>query len=221
MGGSEIQIYYLMEELKKKDYEIHYLFDSNRKINHGNEIVQYHPLHDYTRLLNWLNFLRIGMLIKKIAPNIIYQRVKSAYTGIGAFFAKLTNTKMIYHISSDTDCLKKSMTFPSFINGYLGNFGIREANLIIAQTKFQKKLIRENFRKDSIVIPNGHHVPSQPFKKTDPPIISWIANIKTWKQPEIFPRNVVNKTFNRIIGGNPICVYHIIPLKFIKIEWLS
>jgi glycosyltransferase involved in cell wall biosynthesis len=36
------------------------------------------------------------------------------------------------------------------------------------------------------VIPNGIPVPLQSFKKADPPIISWIANIKPLKQPELF-----------------------------------
>ena len=186
MGGSEIQIYYLMEELKKKGYEIHYLFDSNRKIKQGDDKVHYHLLHDYTRLFSWLNFLKIGILIKKINPDIIYQRVRSTYTGIGGFFAKLTNTKMVYNISSHNDCLKTSTTFPNFIKDILGDYGISNANLVIAQTRRQQNLLKANFGLNSILISNGHHIPNPPFKKLHPLIVAWIANIKHLKQPEIF-----------------------------------
>jgi len=186
MGGSEIQIYYLMEELKKKGYEIHYLYDSDRKINQRNGEVQYHLLYDYTKLFSWLNFPKIGLLIKKIAPDIIYQRTKSAYTGIGAFFAKLANTKMVYNISSDTDCLKTITTFPRFINEHLGNYGIKGADLVIAQTRHQQNLLKNNFDLNSTLISNGHPVPNPPFKKQQPPVVAWIANIKPLKQPEIF-----------------------------------
>ncbi len=37
-----------------------------------------------------------------------------------------------------------------------------------------------------MIIPSGHPVPLPTFKKVDPPIISWIANIKKLKQPELF-----------------------------------
>jgi glycosyltransferase involved in cell wall biosynthesis len=186
MGGSEIQIYHLIKEFKKKGYEIHYLYDSNLKISKRNGEVQHHLLHDYTRSFSWLNFLKIGILIKKISPDIIYQRSKSAYTGISAFFAKLTSTKMVYNISSDTDCLKKNTAFPRFINHHLGNYGIKTANLIIAQTRHQQNLLKNNFDLNSTLISNGHPIPNPPFKKQRPPVISWIANIKPLKQPEIF-----------------------------------
>jgi len=186
MGGSEIQIYYLIEKLKKKGYEIHYLFDSNRKIKQWDDEVHYHLLHDYTRLFNWLNFLKIGILIKKINPDIIYQRVRSNYTGIGAFFAKLTNIKMVYHISSINSCLKTSTTFLNFIKDILGDYGINNANLVIAQTRCQQNLLKNNFGLNSVLISNGHPIPNPPFKKLHPPIVAWIANIKHLKQPEVF-----------------------------------
>jgi len=186
MGGAEIQIYFLIEELKKKGYKIHYLFDSNQKISQINGKVQYHPLHEYIKLFIWLNFLKIGILIKKIAPDIIYQRTKSAYTGIGGFFAKLTNAKMIYNISCDFDCLKTSTTLLNFINIRLADYGMRNADLVIAQTRHQQNLLKNNFGLSSTLIPNGHPVPAPPFKKQQPPIVAWIANIKPLKQPEIF-----------------------------------
>lgn len=185
-GGSEIQLYYLMKEFRKKDYEIHYLFESNKKISEKNEGVHYHLLHDYTKKFSLLNFLKVGILIKKISPDIIYQRAKSVYTGIAAFFAKLTNTKMIYSISSDTDCLKKSKNLPGYINTYFGNYGIKKANLVISQTCHQKNLLKKNYNIESTIIPNGHPIPSPPFRKSKPIKIVWIANIKPLKQPEVF-----------------------------------
>ena len=75
---------------------------------------------------------------------------------------------------------------PNIINEYTGRYGIKTADKIIAQTYSQQKLLNKNFNRDSTVIPNGHPVPLPPFKKTNPPIIAWIANIKQLKQPEIF-----------------------------------
>ena len=91
VGGSEIQIYNLIQELKKKDCEIHYLYESNKKLKQKYGNVTFHRLPDYTNLFSFLNFLKIGFLIKKINPDIIYQRVKSSYTGLGAFYSKFSS----------------------------------------------------------------------------------------------------------------------------------
>ncbi|GAH87044.1 unnamed protein product, partial [marine sediment metagenome] len=78
-------------------------------------------------------------------------------------------------------------TYPSsIINGYFALYGIKNADLLIVQNQHQQQLLRKNFGRDSVIITNGHHVPPPPFKKADPPIISWVANIKTLKQPELF-----------------------------------
>ena len=47
-------------------------------------------------------------------------------------------------------------------------------------------MLRANFGLESLVIPNGHPAPSRQGIRADPPVVLWVANIKAWKQPEIF-----------------------------------
>jgi len=191
MGGAELQAHYLSNEFKKDGHEIHYIFDSDKEVKIKDPKIFYYPLHDFGRLFCYLNFFPIGNLLKKIQPDIIYQRVKFAYTGIIAYYAKKNSIKMVYNISSDAECVKNKIkinkTFvPNIINEYMGIYGIKNSNLIITQTHYQQKLLKQNFGLDSRVVPNGHPIPSCPFKKTTPPIVTWIANIKPLKQPEMF-----------------------------------
>jgi glycosyltransferase involved in cell wall biosynthesis len=78
-------------------------------------------------------------------------------------------------------------SYPSnIINGFFTFEGIKNSDIIIAQTKYQQELIKQNFNRDSLVVPNGLPVPIDRFKKENPPIVTWIANIKPLKKPEIF-----------------------------------
>ncbi|MFX1296766.1 MAG: glycosyltransferase family 4 protein [Promethearchaeota archaeon] len=190
MGGSEIQAYYLIEELKKTtSHEIHYAFNSNIDPKINDNKISYYCLHDYGKAA-WINLLPLRRLIKKVNPDIIYQRCRFGYTGIAANYAKNKSMKMVFHVASDRDCKKNQFLsikgFPGIITEYMGRYGIKNVDLIIAQSRYQQKLIKQNFNLSSIFIPNGHPVPPLPFKKGNPPIVAWIANIKLWKQPEVF-----------------------------------
>jgi len=211
MGGSELQAYYLCREFKKGAYEIHYAFNSNINLQINDDKIFYHFLHDHRSLFCWFNVFSLMELLKQINPDIIYQRCRFAYTGIAAYYAKKNSIKMIYNVASDNDCRKNKIPInkafiPNIINEYTERYGIKNANIIIAQTYHQQKLLKQNFNRDSIVIPNGHPVPLPPFKKTNPAIIAWIANIKQLKQPEIFIKLAekcqdLNAQF--IYGGRP------------------
>ena len=97
----------------------------------------------------------------------------------------------------DLNCRKNSiidlktnpLSYPArIINGFFTFNGIKSSDIIVAQTKTQQELLKSNFHTNSILITNGLPVPRHSFKKVDPPIISWIANIKPLKKPEIFIR---------------------------------
>lgn len=191
MGGAEMQAYYLSKEFERKGHEVHYAFNSSENLPIRNGKIVYHILHDYGGLFCWFNFFSVGDLITRVNPDIIYQRCKSAYTGIAAYYAKKNSIKMVYHVASDNNCWEEKIPIntaylPNMINEYLGRYGIKNAHVIIAQTHQQQRWLKKNFNRDSIQLPQVLPVPSPPFKKSTPPIISWIANIKLWKQPEIF-----------------------------------
>jgi len=202
-GGAELQAYYIAKGLAKK-YEIHYIFIKNpdfdkEKIRKIDEEISLHTLknHDYKIFgkLLFLNYNELFRILDLINPDVIYQRGDRAHIGIAIRWSKKKNKKLVLGISMDRNCSKKNIlylkskffTIPcEIINGFFTLNGIKNVDLIIAQTNHQKKLLQNNFNRDSIAIPNGLPVPQPPFDKADPPIISWIANLKTLKQPELF-----------------------------------
>ncbi len=192
VGGAEVQANYLAQALSENGHEVHYLFDSNEKHDYGGDIL-YHNLKDRGNSFSWMNFRSIKGYIDRIQPDIIYQRCRSAYTGIAAYYSRSSSVKMVLSVASLSDCERNSVNFGKNIfnlslKEYLGRYGVKNVDCIIVQSKEQKKLIETNFNRNSIQVNNGHPVPEPPFNKSTPPIVSWISNIKEWKQPEVFIR---------------------------------
>lgn len=202
-GGAELQAYFIAKELAES-IEVHYLFMKHPNFNkiefqetdHG---IILHPMRQYVYKkfgkFFFMNYRELLRLLDNINPDLIYQRGGKPYIGMVERWCKRNNKKSVLGISMESNCsktgilnLKKNFfNYPSnIINGYFTFYGINNADLIIAQSHYQQKLLQKNFNRNSIIIPNGHYVSKPPFKKADPPIISWISNIKRLKQPEVF-----------------------------------
>lgn len=202
-GGAELQAYFIAKELAKK-IEVHYLFMKHPNFNKiefqkNDQGVILHPMkqHIYKKFgkFFFMNYRELIKRLDEIKPDLIYQRGGKPYIGMAKGWCKKNKKKCVFGISMESNCSKSGIlrlsnnffTYPSnIINGYLTFYGINYADLIIAQSQIQQGLLLQNFKRNSILIPNGQYVPNPPFEKTEPPIISWIANIKKLKQPEIF-----------------------------------
>ncbi len=222
-GGAELQAYFIGRELAES-VELHYLFMKHPNFNriefqgidHG---IILHPMKQYVYKnfgkFFFMNYRELLRLLDDINPDLIYQRGGKPYIGMAKGWCKKNNKKSVLGISMESNCSKAGIlklnnnffTYPSnFINGNFTFYGMYNADLIIAQSHRQQKLLQKNFNRDSIIIPNGHYVPKPPFKKANPPIISWIANIKRLKQPEIFLKlaeKYQKQNVQFIIAGRP------------------
>jgi glycosyltransferase involved in cell wall biosynthesis len=147
--------------------------------------------------------------LKNIDSDIFYQRGATIFTFATAMAAKKYNRKFIWATASDMDCLSamKQTAFDmaslknkplrsklikvllTSIEKCLSAYGIKCADLIIAQTETQKNLLIKylNIPNNKIeIIPNMHPVPPLKGKNSEVLMILWMANIKSLKQPELF-----------------------------------
>ena len=204
LGGAEIQTYFIARELYKRGWEVHYICDKKGKFyRQSDNGIILHTLKNYGTSHCFLNFFSLLKTLKEINPDIIYQRVKFAYTGIVALFAKFNKKKFVWASSSTKDCGEKKFT--SFLKEYhasfskrflfeieyhihdcLCSYGTKNADFIVAQTEEQKDLLARNLDVKSIVIKNGHPVATILPKKENPPVVLWLSNLKRSKHAEIF-----------------------------------
>ena len=106
MGGAQYQIKCLLDYLRALDrYDIHYLA---RRVPGDDELDGY-SIH---RIGHGAAMPRIGYVadapslyrtMRALQPDVIYQRVGCAYTGIAAHFARRNRCGLVWHAANDTD----------------------------------------------------------------------------------------------------------------------
>src|SRR6056297_3069426 len=200
-GGAEYQVYIIAEELIKKGHDVHYIFQSNNGSPPENKLnLKLHPLRTRKSVRKYFgkDFIfdapKILQILKQIGPDIVYQRVGCAYTGIAAFYCKNFQKRFIWHISHEKLLMPFKFTFNKSFFANLADhkcfaYGIKNADIILAQTDRQKKLLKQNYNIEcDAVIPNFHPRPKTHWdqKRPDKVNVVWVANWKHWKHPEWF-----------------------------------
>ena len=197
MGGSEYQVKCLIDKLvPQEQFEIYYLTRRYDPRFHpeGYKIIKVAGTRGIRRYGFFFDVFRLLKLLYKIHPDVIYQRVGCAYTGIVAHYARRNNCKMVWHIASDSEVLpfqeQSSLRgIISYIDKRILEYGVRSSHYIIAQTNQQAEYLRIHYGRIPIeVIHNFHPMPRKNFKKTNPIKVVWISNFKPLKQPEYFIR---------------------------------
>jgi glycosyltransferase involved in cell wall biosynthesis len=197
MGGAQYQIKCLLEYLRRLDrYDIHYLA---RRVPNDHELDGY-SIH---RIGHGQTMSKIGFVadapdlyqaLRILQPDVIYQRVGCAYTGIAAHFARRNGCALVWHAANDTDVQPGlKVADRNFVRQRLErtllSYGIRRADRTITQTEYQARLLLKNFgRGPDAVIANFHPLPEERRTPDEPLRIVWIANFKRAKQPEAFLR---------------------------------
>lgn len=197
-GGAEYQNQILKNELEKRENNIYFIAigDKNQVSRDGKTIVIYLKKKIKSRRFGNNFFLytcQVLLILKRINPDIIYQRGSIAWTGIGAWYAKRYHKKFIWAIASEEDVSpfkyeKFSSLLFNWIDFIFARYGKKNSFAIFAQADYQQKLLFKNYQvKVNEVIKNYHPLPIEVIKKSSVKIkIIWIANFSANKQPELF-----------------------------------
>ncbi|MGH8503826.1 MAG: glycosyltransferase family 4 protein [Gammaproteobacteria bacterium] len=197
MGGSEYQVNCLVERLVRQNrYDIYYLA---RRIDpdfspQGYQIIQVADARGFRRFGEFLDAPRLLKLLAQLRPDIIYQRVGCGYTGIAAYYARRNTCRVIWHVAHEMEVqpfnrvISKNMVF-RYLDKKTLEYGIRHASAIIVQTSQQQALLERHYHRKPVArIHNGHPLPQEEIAKPDGVEVVWVANLKPWKQPDIFLR---------------------------------
>jgi len=196
-GGAEIQADLLSNYMINKGHHINYIRqgkeNSEVPVKHKKNYRIYKVKKPFlsNNAFVYKNKKFLYNLLDEIDPDVIYQR-GIHFADLISSYGEQKDIPVISGISQNDLCSKNKISFEpkgalNLINNFIKQRYYQKSRMIISQTEKQKRLLKKNFGVDSVVIPNGHKVPKKSnVKKTNPPIVSWIANIKKWKQPEIF-----------------------------------
>lgn len=199
MGGAQYQVKCIIEALQGTDaYEIFFIARNYNEnyVPQGYKLIglKYPRKTRRGAVVMLSDFYNIPAVLRKLRPDIVYQRVACWQTGLSAHWARKHGSKMVWHISSDMDVtppagLRLGMrNLVKYINFALIKYGILHADRIIAQTGDQSRLLKKYYNRypDKIVY-NFHPKPQETIVK-DPQHVTvlWVSNLKPLKRPEVF-----------------------------------
>lgn len=218
VGGAELQLYYLSREFASMGYEVH-VFTSNQSECDKDEmmteglilhLLPSKPIHTSTFKLNFL--WRVWKGLVKVKPDICLIRTATLAPLVLAY-TKAYSKKFIYSATHDKDCLIRKITGLGSLYKALWRrlfqLSIKHADAVIAQTEYQKEQFKENFGIESIVIGNGHSIPTATILKAEPPIILWLANLRREKRIDLFvelAQRLNDKKCLLVVAGKPMDV---------------
>ncbi len=196
-GGAEYQAGCIAEEVAKRGgYEVFYLARAIHPSYQppGYQLVQITGENWLNRKAFFFDAFDLYRVLSDIQPDVIYQRGLMAYTGVAAWYAKRHGCRLVFHIAHDFD-VSSHISFLSkgkllkAIDRRVGEYGIRRADAIIAQTHWQNNLLKSYYgREATAVIGNFHPLPVEEIEKSGAIKVVWVANFKPNKRPEMFVR---------------------------------
>lgn len=190
VGGIEVQITAIARELARREWDVTLLTaqfsdSSERRLVHGLQVI---PAvgHD-KRSRRAGGILSLARKLQRLPVDIWLMQGIHPLAGMASLLSHLSGRRFVFWLASDTDATcqdPRSSRIPRTHRPFAA-YGVRSADAIIAQTAHQRQLVQDNFRRDSVVIPNVWPVDSLQPGKAETPTALWVANLRWEKRPEL------------------------------------
>jgi glycosyltransferase involved in cell wall biosynthesis len=140
---------------------------------------------------------------------IYYQSPAGAFTGITAWFCRMTGRKFIFRVASDSDCEKEHARLPMWRDRRLFHYGLHRADVVAVQTAVQARMLEDNHHLPSSVVnmlveppPRRSADEAEQHKDID---VLWMGNLRALKRPELaleLARQLPQVSF--VLAGGPL-----------------
>jgi glycosyltransferase involved in cell wall biosynthesis len=117
--------------------------------------------------------------------DVYYQSPAGAFTGITAWFCRMTGRKFIFRVASDSDCEKEHARIELWRDRKLYDYGLRHADLVAVQTEYQAGLLRQHHGLQSSVVNMLVEPPRRGAAVKKDIDVLWLSNLRALKRPEL------------------------------------
>ena len=160
IGGADIQQALIGRELAIRGYRVSFITLDHGQDNEieidGMRIIKAYDQNAGIRVLRFPHprLTSLWRAMRRADADIYYQRTSGSITGIVSVFCRRHRRKFVFAVASDCHCMTKPPYRRLRHERVLYRYGLRRADLVIAQTLAQQRLLRENFGIGCTVIPN-------------------------------------------------------------------
>jgi glycosyltransferase involved in cell wall biosynthesis len=96
----------------------------------------------------------IWAALKRADADIYYVSGVGMMLGLVTLFARRYGRKVVYRLASISDCAPSTICVQYWRDRRLYAYGLKRANLVLSQTEEQRRLMLQNYRRASVVVPS-------------------------------------------------------------------
>jgi len=192
-GGAELQQLNLANYLKSHGVDVSLILNdtgANYSDVDGFKIYTGYPKGKGIPFLRFFypRLYRLNKTMKKINADVYYIRTRGGDVGLVAYFAKKFKKKSIFSVSHDYGINLKYFENAPFIEKKLYRYGLKNCDLIIVQSTYQKDILLKNFKREGKILTSGHKIipKIQRNARKIQHNILWVSTLRSVKQPEVF-----------------------------------
>lgn len=146
---------------------------------------------------------RLVSAMREADADIYYQSLAGVHTGVVAWFCRRYGKRFVFRISSDAYCIPGRQLIRFKRDQRIYEYGLRRADLIVAQTEHQRRLLKTHYGLDSEIANMVVEPPSGAPVEKDIDVL-WVSNFRAVKRPELaieLARGLPDLKFVLVGGG--------------------
>ncbi len=155
----------------------------------GVRVYKAYSAHEGIPVLRFVypRWTKLWGALRRAAADVYYVSCAGAHVGQVAMWAARNGRRMIFRISSDSDCEPNRLQIPFWRDRKLYEYGLRRAAVILAQSVRQQALMESNYGLDSSIAYMLVDGPERQLSLAERDIsLLWVSNIRQLKRPEAF-----------------------------------
>lgn len=142
--------------------------------------------------------------LRRIDPDIVYFRTAGFRAAAAAAYARRHDKAFVYACASDMEVVPQPTEPSSRRDAILFRWALQRADAVVVQSIRQRRLLKETFGKDGLVLANCYAESGAGRAAYEGPVL-WVGTVKTIKSPELFielARRHPKRRFRMVGGAN-------------------
>ena len=192
IGGEQVQHTLLARALVRRGFEVSMVVadygQPDGLVIDGVRLHRAHGLEDGVPVLRFVHPRLTGLwrALGRADAQVYYVSTASAQLGIVTAFARQHGRRVVFRVAHDLDCDPQHLLIRFWRDRKLYEWGLRRADVVLAQSEQQRVAMQRNYGRDSLVAAMlvEPAVQDLGFESRDVTVL-WVNNLRPFKRPDL------------------------------------